>query len=599
MRIYFDNVEINQDYYAGLTRNCSLFDESFKLGVTMCDTYKLTINNDYGINNIPNEVKINDKILYVDSYKINDFTTEIDLVDKMVDLNFNYDASPLIEASETKKVTLLDIFNDICKQAGIKTDITAFNMSSLEVSYYDNTVSARDYIGYMAELDGSYVYIDENNKLSFKKFNNSNGKEITFDEISDYKIGNSFQYTRVLFDNGTEIYDTGKTETGMTYYVSTDNVYCTSLEAVQGILEAIQGIEFYNFSSTNCPIENENGDLVYIIDGKNKYRTIFQFDGDLNFSGNDWLGGIKLNINNKKQEETEVINNETKIKAIKIKVDRNTNEIEQTIIETNKIQDNLNKNYYDITKTNELIQNANKGLTNTFSEAGGNNIFRNTGLWFAQSDEENPYEYWTGKVERISNNKSANSNAMLIKKGTLTQDEKVPNGKYTASFKYKKLIELADCKVKINDITYDLTEITDTEFVTGETNNEGEYITQPLNIDNNHIEISFISDTDNAIEIYDLMVNAGSVKLAYSQNQNETTTDTVNISKGITISSSNIETQFKANADGIRTINKNGEVLSEFTDKGMKNKQMEITDEAQIVNVLIQNVNEQTWFTRL
>ena len=58
--------------------------------------------------------------------------------------------------------------------------------------------------------------------------------------------------------------------------------------------------------------------------------------------------------------------------------------------------------YLNITKTNELIQNANKGLTNTFSEAGGNNIFRNTGLWFAQNDEENPYEYWIGKVKRIS-----------------------------------------------------------------------------------------------------------------------------------------------------------------------------------------------------
>ena len=95
------------------------------------------------------------------------------------------------------------------------------------------------------------------------------------------------------------------------------------------------------------------------------------------------------------------------------------------------------------------------------------------------------------------------------------------------------------------------------------------------------------------------MVNAGSVKLAYSQNQNETTTDTVNISKGITITSSNTDTTFKANSDGIRTLNKNNETLSEFTDKGMKNKQIEVTDEATIVQVLWQNVGDQTWLTRL
>ena len=53
-----------------------------------------------------------------------------------------------------------------------------------------------------------------------------------------------------------------------------------------------------------------------------------------------------------------------------------------------------------------------------------------------------------------------------------------------------------------------------------------------------------------------------------------------------------------ANYD-ILTLNKNNETLSEFTDKGMKNKQIEVTDEATIVQVLWQNVGGQTWLTRL
>ena len=97
------------------------------------------------------------------------------------------------------------------------------------------------------------------------------------------------------------------------------------------------------------------------------------------------------------------------------------------------------------------------------------------------------------------------------------------------------------------------------------------------------------------------MVNAGTVKLAYSQNENEVTTDTVNISKGITITSSANDTKFKANADGIRIVDKNNEktTLTEFTDKGMSTKEMEVENGATIVKVLVQNVGSQTWFTRI
>ena len=145
---------------------------------------------------------------------------------------------------------------------------------------------------------------------------------------------------------------------------------------------------------------------------------------------------------------------------------------------------------------------------------------------------------------------------MSLQNGYLEQKQQVPNGNYTVSFKYKKLIDTAITKVSINNVEYILDSLNDTEFRTGEQDSTGEYITQPLNVSDGYITVKFYSNSNNAIIIYDLMVNAGTVKLAYSQNQNETTTDTVNISKGITITSSNIDTTFKANADGIRTLNK-------------------------------------------
>jgi len=104
---------------------------------------------------------------------------------------------------------------------------------------------------------------------------------------------------------------------------------------------------------------------------------------------------------------------------------------------------------------------------------------------------------------------------------------------------------------------------------------------------------------DNGLKIYDLMANKGNVKLAYSQNENETTTDTVNISKGITITSSNMETIFKANADGIRILTLSGNVVAYFTDKGLSTKELIVENEAQIVKTLWQEVDDQTWITRI
>ena len=98
------------------------------------------------------------------------------------------------------------------------------------------------------------------------------------------------------------------------------------------------------------------------------------------------------------------------------------------------------------------------------------------------------------------------------------------------------------------------------------------------------------------------MVNAGKVKLAYSQNQNETTTDTVNISKGITITSSaDDKIVFKADYDGVRIYNKNNmnAPITYFTEKGMTTKEMVVENKGEIADVLIQKIGNQTWFTKI
>ena len=213
---------------------------------------------------------------------------------------------------------------------------------------------------------------------------------------------------------------------------------------------------------------------------------------------------------------------------------------------------------------------------------------------------DNLYEFWEGEIVRNSNDEATNNNSMLLLNGEVYQEQEVPNGNYAVSFMYQKLNELANASVLINDKEYQLDSTELKQFYTGEQDNETkEYITQPVEVTTNHIRITFKCDVDNAVEIYDLMCNKGTVKLAYSQNENETTTETVNISKGITITSTNMETIFKANANGIKILTLQNATIAYFTDKGLSTKELIVEDEAQICGVLIQSVGDQTWFTRM
>lgn len=264
--------------------------------------------------------------------------------------------------------------------------------------------------------------------------------------------------------------------------------------------------------------------------------------------------------------------------------------------------ENLTNNYYTISQTNELVQTAEDGLVNAYTTTGGANIFVNTGLWFVNDNSDqnvNPYEDWKGKALRKSNDEASNGNSILLQNGTFEQEQEVPNGNYSISFMYKKLISQSVASVVINGKEYQLNSTTLKEFYTGEKNEKNEYITEPIVVTAGHLKIQFKCNTNGGVEIYDLMANKGSIKLAYSQNQNETTTETVKISKGITITSTNMETIFKANANGIRILSLQNEKIAYFTDKGLSTKELTVENKAQMCSTLISEVGDQTWLTRM
>ena len=475
----------------------------------------------------------------------------------------------------------------------------------------------RDVLDELSQVVAGTICIDNNDNLEIRYVNNTEDT-ITAEYLKDINVKfgekygpiNSIVISRVADSDNVFLRDEESvSENGVTEIVIKDNQilnFNDRSDYLEDILEQLDGLEYYinDFSSTGITYY-ELCDLYNIQIDNNIYKCLMLND-EINITQ-----GLEENINTEPLDQTKTDyekadKTDRKVNQIYIIANKQEGKITALTSRTSVLEGEMGDRYTK-EQVNELIQTAESGLTNTFSEAGGNNIFRNTGLWFSATTSEQTlfpdydlfpsddlfmgnkvvYEFWEGDVKKSQNDKAVNMTSMLLLDGYLSQSQKVPNGFYVVSFKYKKLIALANPKVKINDVEYLLTNIEDTEFV------------QIIEVSSQYINVQFYTDIDNSCEIYDLMVNVGKTKLAYSQNQNETTTDTVNISQGITITSSNTDTTFKANSDGIRTLDRNGNELTKFTDVGMTTKKMIVEDTSEIVGTLWQEIGGQTWITRL
>lgn len=375
LKVYFDNTLIDEQYYTGLNNNNELFNDSFKLGSTPCNQFTLKIAKE-GVTTQPTIIKLYDETtqfadLKIDNIEEQDYEYVYTLTDRMIDLNFNYDASEIFENGHT---TLFNIALDICTRAGLILGTSDFRSYNKEITWYDNTRTARDYIGFIAELNGGFARI-ENNTLYFVKQKTNSVKTIDIDDCEDFKIGERHLITRVVYELGAVKYEFGN-ETGNTLYLNSDNVYITSESEVEGIYNDIKDFEFYSYTTNNCPIDYDIkvGDVITFTDGENEYPTIAQYD--LEYFGG-WYGGYDLEVNTERQQETQIIGDKQSIKNLRIIVDRDTNTITQVVEEVGE----QNQKIAQVTQTvNELNSKISDIADITTSQETLNGTLEFTGI---------------------------------------------------------------------------------------------------------------------------------------------------------------------------------------------------------------------------
>ena len=107
--------------------------------------------------------------------------TTYKLFDRAINFDFNYDAEPLI-TQNGGSVTISQILQDICSKAKVELATTDFPNKGKLVGIYDNSIKAREYVSYIAELACSVAKIGRDGKLHLIPIKKENNNAIELDE---------------------------------------------------------------------------------------------------------------------------------------------------------------------------------------------------------------------------------------------------------------------------------------------------------------------------------------------------------------------------------------------------------------------------------
>lgn len=276
--------------------------------------------------------------------------------------------------------------------------------------------------------------------------------------------------------------------------------------------------------------------------------------------------------------------NETIIET-KSEMYKTDEEMGARIIETEKGINNLSNEIISYKQTIEDLKITIEGLQNQLTKTGGNNLIRNSVGAFGN-------EYWEGIVVLNTDTDTQNNNESkkainLQSTGLYQEILNLKNGKYNVSFNYKKLLSAAIVKVLINNVEYEL-----------ENGSGWKSFEKEVTVTDYKFSIKFLSSDNNSCLIGDLLLIPGSQKQYWTQNANETDTETVKIGQGIQVDSSVSNTYTRIDSDGNRTFNKTtNERVGEMTDKGLYGNELEIKGQAKVNLLLVQAIENQVWMT--
>ena len=298
-------------------------------------------------------------------------TCEITCMDYAIKFKSNLDISQFFNQQDY--IYASDLFERICNYYGIAVGTYPNVNNNKKIYVYDNSLTGKDYIMYLAELFGGNAKIERDGSCSIIPLKNYTDIEIDALTSKKFEVGDTYELSRVCYDNGKNKYQAPNNRnvisvdllpisnidlnsyyyltTDMKYYryinnewqqdntikntlyIKTDNLFITQQSDIDNIYNAVQ-----NFSVTNITCENridlslDCWDIVkYNTTNGNYYYTFY--NNTIKFNGTT-MGKVEVNIPLKTTEETTNIitaNNDAKFRKIQTTVDEQNLAISTTV----------------------------------------------------------------------------------------------------------------------------------------------------------------------------------------------------------------------------------------------------------------------------
>ena len=379
IRILFDNTEISGDYIQSLHQIVKPYNQSFSIGNTVCRQFDIEINKG-GYSSIPEYVYLYEDngsqaqsgwtkyaTLLVDNYdNQNDNYTVFNLTDVMVRLNkaLEYESGS----------TVANILTSICTDHSITNQSGSLYMSDFVINWDDN-VTQRDFVSYLAEVNGGYAYIDNDGNLVIAPYSNTVADTVDADYCSDIRIGETHHIDRVYVEMATDTRYYPNTSTYDTLYLNSSNILLSDTtqyplnDIIQHIYSVVNGLIFVDMKIGKCPLTSARAcQMLKLVNFGTDVPFICQIDYDY---VTNWLGGYDSQFENKVQEETKTGGEGNLSRRISIIVDRELGTITQQV---NELSDNLSTAQSEFSQTADSLEMRVSANEDAINNSDPNNL---------------------------------------------------------------------------------------------------------------------------------------------------------------------------------------------------------------------------------
>ena len=286
----------------------------------------------------------------------------IKLRDNSVKFDVPYDAEPIIKANNNS-ATMLQILQDICNKCGVTLSTTNFINKDTEVSVWDNTINARQYVMWIAEKAASIATINRLGELILVPLDsNLTVFDLDTNLIESFTEGDRFVISRVVYEDGirkfeygqlaseddvlypsTELYpssdiypsDWNYLKQYTTLYIDSTNPYIVDTTEVENIYNSIKDFGVYGMKITKI-IGNpalDAYDLIRFTYKGKTYTTFAQnemiYNGVITQSFETNIGTLEKN-----QENVTVNTDEAKFKRVYTRINQVEGQIELNVSQT-------------------------------------------------------------------------------------------------------------------------------------------------------------------------------------------------------------------------------------------------------------------------